>query len=130
MKNNRSAFSLGVLALAAASVVGGISCSQSAPVGAPPPAPSDVGRYQVVVAPEGDRGSMLFMLDTKEGKTWIYRPPQGTLGNGIWVDIPLVTYPPDYWQRVLSTMSQQPPPASSTPAAALTNAPAQPATNR
>lgn len=87
-----------------------ISCNN--PTQSPPPAPvappSEVGRYQIVVSTEGDRGSILFLVDTKEGATWIYRAPQGPAINGFWSDIPRLTYAPDYWQRAFS--QQQPAP--------------------
>jgi hypothetical protein len=132
MKNSLFAFKLGILATAAMGVALAVSCSQSAPLATPPsPAPPEVGRFQVVVAPEGERGSALFLVDTKEGKAWFYRPPQGFLVNGFWSDIPQVTYGNDYWQQAFSRMmqAQQPAPATNT-AGGITNAPAPSGTNR
>jgi hypothetical protein len=70
--------------------------------------PSEIGRFQVVVAREADGGSVLFLLDTKDGATWIYRPPQGPAINGFWSDIPRLTYAPDYWQRAFTQQPEQP----------------------
>jgi hypothetical protein len=85
-----------------------------APPAAPstPAAASDVHRFQVVVASEGDRGSVLFLVDTKDGATWLYRPPQGPAVNGFWSDIPRITYPPDFWQRAFSQLGGQQPGAA------------------
>jgi hypothetical protein len=68
-----------------------------------------VGRFQVILASEGDRGAVLFLLDSKDGSTWIYRPPQGPAINGFWSDIPRITYPPEFWQRAFTSMAQPPP---------------------
>jgi hypothetical protein len=111
----------GLLGLALSSGLLSASCTpQAAPPPAAPAAASDVRRFQVVVASEGDRGSVLFLVDTKEGSTWLYRPPQGPAVNGFWSDIPRITYPPDFWQRAFSQLTQQPgtPPPQSGPAAA------------
>ncbi|MGD0649931.1 MAG: hypothetical protein ABSA97_02110 [Verrucomicrobiia bacterium] len=130
MKNSLSAFRLGILVTLATGMALAVSCSQPAPVATPPlpPAP-EVGRFQIVVTAEGERGSVLFLVDTKEGATWIYRPPQGPAVNGFWSDIPRVTYGGDFWQRAFSQIAQQPAPPSSTPSRA-TNAPAPSVTNR
>ena len=130
MKNSLSAFRLGTLVTLAMGVALAVSCSQPAPVAAPPPSPpTEVGRFQVVVTTEGERGSVLFLVDTKEGATWLYRLPQGPAMNGFWSDIPRVTYGGDFWQRAFSQMSQQPALPSSTPSR-TTNAPAPSVTNR
>jgi hypothetical protein len=100
MKNGFSAFKLGAVAIG---LVGTVSCSQPAPVAPVAPAP-EVGRYQVVVTSEGERGSVLFLVDTKEGSTWIYRPPQGPLFNGFWSDIPRVTNPAETWQQAFQQL--------------------------
>ena len=86
------------------------SCSPppSQHTAAPVTAPSEIGRFHIVVSSEGERGSVLFLVDTKDGATWIYRPPQGPAINGFWSDIPRVTYPPDFWQRAFQMMSQPP----------------------
>ena len=69
---------------------------------------TDTGRYQMIVANEGDRGAVVFLVDTKEGATWIYRAPQGTAINGFWSDIPRLTYAPDYWQKVFTQKNSSP----------------------
>ena len=127
MNNGLSAFRLGLLAILAMGVTLAISCSQPAPL--TPPQPSEVGRFQIVLASESEHGSVLLLLDTKEGTAWIYRPPQGVLGNGFWSDIPRVTYGGDYWQRAFSQMAQQPAPPSST-TSTITNARPASGTNR
>jgi hypothetical protein len=128
MKKSRSTFRLVILALAAMTVALGVSCSQPAPV-APPP--SEVGRFQLVVAPEGERGVALFLVDTKMGKTWFYRAPQGFLANGFWSDVPQLTYGDDYWRQMFAKMvqAQQPTPPPSADAG-MTNAPSPSGTNR
>ncbi len=72
------------------------------------------GRFQIVVANESDRGTALFLIDTRSGESWIYRTPQGPVINGFWSSIPRVTYPDEYWQRAF-TQGQQ-----ATPGAAVT----------
>ena len=83
------------------------ACSQSAPPsvpGAAPAAATDHGRFQVVVAPQGDRGSMVFMVDTRDGATWFFQPPQGALINGFWSNVPRLTFGDAYWEQVMRTM--------------------------
>jgi len=80
---------------------------QAAPPATPVVAHPETGRYQIVVSNEGDRGSVLLLLDTKDGGTWIYRPPSPPAFNGFWSDIPRLTYPPETWQQVFQTMVQQ-----------------------
>jgi hypothetical protein len=97
------------------------SCNppQAAAPAAPPVAPApEHGRYQIVVASEGDRNAVLFLVDTKDGNTWIYRPPNGPAINGFWSDIPRLTYAPDYWQRVFTQQGQGTPQPSTAPATA------------
>lgn len=65
------------------------------------------GRFQIVVANQGDRGTVLFLIDTQRGETFIYRPPIGGMINGFWSNIPKLTYSDDYWQKAI-TQSQQP----------------------
>ncbi len=117
----------GFLALVLAGSLVSTSCTPQAapPAAAPAPPANDVQRFQVVVASEGDRGSVLFLVDTKEGSTWLYRPPQGPAVNGFWSDIPRITYPPDFWQRAFSQMATQPGTPSGQP-----DAPASPAPGR
>lgn len=101
-----------VLSLTAAAILSGISCQQ-----APTPQPAqpaqaprtDNGRYQIVIGNEGTAGTVLFLLDSRDGGTWIYRPPTpGTPAfNGFWSDIPRITYPPETWQQVFSSMVKQ-----------------------
>lgn len=96
-----------------ATVLTGVSCQQApAPAAAPAaaqPARTENGRYLIVVGNEGTAGTVLFLLDSRDGGTWIYRPPTpGTPAfNGFWSDIPRITYPPETWQQVFSTMMQQ-----------------------
>ena len=128
MKNAPFARRTGALAIVAMGVALTVSCSQPPPVAAPV-APSEVGRYQIVVTPESDHSSILFLLDTKEGIIWVYRPPVGPAINGYWSDIPRFSYGNDYWVRVFQQLSQQPPrPAA--PSSSLTNAPSPEATSR
>jgi hypothetical protein len=84
-----------------------MACSEPAPPApvTPAAAPPEVGRFQVVVTSEG-QGNVLFLLDTKEGTTWIYRPPSNPLINGFWSDIPRVTYPQNYWQTAFQKVMQ------------------------
>jgi hypothetical protein len=120
MKSISTTFQTAVVCfLALIAVLHGASAQQSNQPH--PPTPSnpgtEVGRYQIVVSSEGERGAILFLLDTKEGNTWIYRPPSPQLVNGFWSDIPRVTYPPNYWQSAFTQLLQNP-----------TNAPAKPST--
>ena len=69
------------------------------------------GRFQIVVANQADRGAALFLIDARNGESWIYRTPQGPVINGFWSSIPRVTYPDDYWQRAF-TQGQQATPGS------------------
>lgn len=117
------------IALATVALGAVITTSCAPPQQPQPPAAatpaSEIGRYHIVVSSEGDRGSVLFLLDTKEGATWIYRPPQGPAINGFWSDIPRVTYPPDFWQRAFAMLAQPPQqPATTGAAPARTTAPA------
>ena len=72
------------------------------------------GRFQIVVANQGDRGTVLFLIDTQRGDTSIYRPPIGGMINGFWSNIPKLTYSDDYWQKAI-TQGQQPAPATTPP---------------
>lgn len=128
MKNTLFWKSLGLAVVVAGSALV-VSCAPPQQPATPnaPAAVNETGRYQIVVSSEGERGAVLFLVDTKEGATWIYRPPQGPAINGFWSDIPRVTYPPDFWQRAFSMMAQRsatnaPPPGTGT-APAATNAP-------
>jgi hypothetical protein len=122
-----------ILAIALA----GSACQQPTPPPVPATATTSAqpenGRYQLIVSNEGDRGAVLFLLDTREGGTWIYRPPQAPAFNGFWSDIPRLTYPPETWQQVFSMMiqqaqqaQQQPPPSGA--ATRPPTAPGTPAT--
>ena len=101
------------VSIAVATLLTGVSCQQTpAPAAAPAaaqPQRTDNGRYLIVVGNEGTAGTVLFLLDSRDGGTWIYRPPTpGTPAfNGFWSDIPRITYPPETWQQVFSTMMQQ-----------------------
>ena len=77
---------------------------------------SNVGRFQIVVVGTSNQTSMVMMLDTAEGASWIYRMPQGNAVNGFWSDIPRLTYDPEFWRQVFAQQQQSP--------AAPTNAPA------
>lgn len=99
-----------ILSLLVASTLAGVSCQPpAAPAPTTPAAAAhpENGRYQVVVSNEGDRGAVLFLLDTRDGDTWIYRPPTPPAFNGFWSDIPRLTYPPETWHQVFQTMVQQ-----------------------
>lgn len=99
-----------VLSLAVAATLAGVSCQPPAATPAAPAAQAprvDNGRYQIVIGNEGTAGTVLFLLDTRDGGTWIYRPPTPPAFNGFWSDIPRITYPPETWQQVFSTMVQQ-----------------------
>ena len=99
-----------VLSLAVAATLAGVSCQPPAATPATPAAQTprvDNGRYQIVIGNEGTAGTVLFLLDTRDGGTWIYRPPTPPAFNGFWSDIPRITYPPETWQQVFSSMVQQ-----------------------
>lgn len=104
MKKDSFRWMISAQAIALIALLGlSASCSPTQPQQpAPVVQPPEVGRFQVVIAPEADRGSVLFLVDTKDGATWIYRPPQGPAINGFWSDIPRLTYAPDFWQRAFS----------------------------
>ncbi|HXJ38710.1 MAG TPA: hypothetical protein VNH18_05500 [Bryobacteraceae bacterium] len=70
------------------------------------------GRFQIIVANESDRGAALFLIDTRNGESWIYRTPQGAVINGFWSSIPRVTYPDEYWQRAFTQGQQATPGAA------------------
>ena len=72
------------------------------------------GRFQIVVANQGDRGTVLFLIDTQRGDTSIYRPPVAGMINGFWSNIPKLTYSDEYWKQAM-TQGQQPPPGASQP---------------
>ncbi len=114
------------LAAVAASALIAVSCARppqpSAPAVAASPAQEN-NRFQIVVSSEGERGSVLFLIDTKDGATWIYRPPIGPAINGYWSDIPRLTYPPEVWQRAIQMLMQPPAATNGTPAAGTTPAP-------
>src|SRR5579862_1914399 len=99
-----------VLGVVVAVSLTGVSCQQpvqppAAPAAtAPATAHVENGRYQIVIGNEGDRGAVLFLLDTRDGGTWIYRPPSPPAFNGFWSDIPRLTYPPETWQQVFQMM--------------------------
>jgi hypothetical protein len=82
-----------------------------------PAANGEAGRYQITVVSDGARGTVVMLLDTKEGATWIYRPPQGNAVNGFWSDIPRLTYAPEFWRNVFNQQQQPTGPAVPTPAA-------------
>jgi len=84
------------------------------------------GRFQIVVANQSDRGTALFLIDTRNGESWIYRTPQGPVINGFWSSIPRVTYPDDYWQRAFTQGQQATPGGAGAQAAPATPPPLKP----
>lgn len=110
-----------------------VSCTQPPQAIPPAAAPAEIGRYQVVQTAQA-----LLLLDSKEGRTWVYRPPIATTAgnafNGFWTDVPRfegVKYPPQIMNAILQVLTQQhtlPSSATNAPAAqtvAPTNAPAK-----
>jgi hypothetical protein len=87
---------------------------------------SGSGRFQIVVANQSDRGAALFLIDTHNGESWIYRTPQGPVINGFWSSIPRVTYPDDYWQRAFTQGQQAIPGAAGSQPAPVTPSPLKP----
>jgi hypothetical protein len=83
------------------------------------------GRFQVVVANQGDRGVALFLVDSRTGETSIYHTPVGPVINGYWSNIPRLTYSDEYWQRVF-TQAQQPPPPTNAPSGGTPSTPTTP----
>jgi hypothetical protein len=69
------------------------------------------GRFQIVVANQGERGTVLFLIDTQRGETFIYRTPIGGMINGFWSNIPKLTYSDEYWQKAIA-QGQQPAPGA------------------
>jgi hypothetical protein len=47
---------------------------------------------------------MVFMVDTRDGATWFFQPPQGALINGFWSNVPRLTFGDAYWEQVMRTM--------------------------
>ena len=47
---------------------------------------------------------MVFMLDTRDGGTWFFQPPQGALINGFWSNVPRLTFGDQYWEQVMRQM--------------------------
>jgi hypothetical protein len=84
------------------------------------------GRFQIVVANQADRGAALFLIDTRNGESWIYRTPQGPVINGFWSSIPRVTYPDDYWQRAFTQSPQAMPGGAGAQPAPTTPSPPKP----
>lgn len=106
-----------VFGIVVAAALTGLVWQQSAQSQQPAPGQqSENGRYQIVMGSEGNRGSVLFLLDTKDGGTWIYRPPSPPAFNGFWSDIPRLTYPPETWQQVFQQMVKQAQEQSKVPA--------------
>ncbi|MCS7049798.1 MAG: hypothetical protein NZ483_10970 [Verrucomicrobiae bacterium] len=96
---------------------GGFAIQPVSPLGSTTPrftaAPgTDVGRFQIVVVTDRENNILVLLLDTKEGATWLYRPPQGNAINGYWSDIPRISYAPEFWRNVFN---QQPLPTSAPP---------------
>lgn len=78
----------------------------------PVPPSTDVGRFQITVITDRDNNVLVLLLDTREGATWLYRPPQGNAINGYWSDIPRISYAPEFWRNVFN---QQAPTGPTTP---------------
>lgn len=119
MKHGLMAAKSGILAVLLVGTVAVISCAQAPqtpPAPAAPATAADNGRFQVVVKPEPQSGSIMFLVDTRTGDTWIYRPPQAPTFNGYWSDIPRMTYPPQVWQQAFQILFQ--PPSNAAPAGA------------
>jgi len=122
MKHGLTLFNGGLLAALVVGTAVVISCAQ-APQNPPPPAApvptstADNGRFQVIVKPEAQGASILFLVDTRTGDTWIYRPPQPPTFNGYWSDIPRMTYPPQVWQQAFQILFAPP---TNAPAAGTT----------
>jgi len=109
MKHGMTVLSGSLLAALVLGTVAVISCAQAPqtppPAGAPvPTSATDNGRFQVVVKTEPADNSILFLVDTRTGDTWIYRPPQPPTFNGYWSDIPRMTYPPQVWQQAFQIL--------------------------
>ncbi|MCX7915116.1 MAG: hypothetical protein N3A53_02275 [Verrucomicrobiae bacterium] len=106
-----------VVPLVSSAQEGGFAIQPVPPLGSTPPrftaAPgTDVGRFQIVVLADRENNVLVMLLDTKEGATWLYRPPQGNAINGYWSDIPRISYAPEFWRNVFN---QQPLPTSAPP---------------
>lgn len=125
MKILTSGLRLGAWSLGLAALVMSSACNNPMQPAQPAAAaqPNDVGRYQITVVSEGDRATFVLLVDSKEGATWVYRPPQGTAINGFWSDIPRLTYAPDYWRTVFTQQPGQPQPSGTTPSPGTTPAP-------
>ena len=79
------------------------------------------GRYQLVTAQMGERGTMVFMVDTRDGGTWYFQPPQGALINGFWSNVPRLTFGDQYWEQVMRQMLTPQTGAGATGATSLTS---------
>ena len=134
MKNRTELLKKTALITALTGTLLAVSCTQP-PQAVPPAAAAhdEIGRYQVV-----QTGQALILLDSKEGRTWVYRPPIATTGgnafNGFWTDVPRfegVKYPPQIMNAILQVLTQQHTLPSSTTNAPVaqtatpTNAPAK-----
>ena len=65
----------------------------------------------------------MFLVDTKDGSTWIYRGPQGGAFNGFWSNIPKLQVSDDYWREALSKLIAPGPAPVPTDLPPATNAP-------
>jgi len=129
MNHSATARKLAVLAALMTIVLAMSSCAPSASTPATTTQPSEVGRYQVVVMTDGDRGPMLLLVDTKEGQTWLYHGAQGPAFNGFWSNIPKVQVADAYWESALrSALMPAPgsPPAAPAPPLQLPTQPPGP----
>jgi hypothetical protein len=102
----------GVLVALLAGIVAVISCAQAPQTpqtsAAPTPAASaDNGRFQLIVKPDVQGTTIAFLVDTRSGDTWVYRPPQGPIFNGFWSDVPRMNYPAQLWQQAFQILFSQ-----------------------
>ena len=127
MKDCATARKLGLLAALLTAVLATSSCTPPSATAPPPIQPSEVGRYQVVVTTESDRGPVLLLVDTKEGQTWVYHGAQGPAFNGFWSNIPKLQVADAYWEGALrSVVTPPPPPDTKAPPVQPTTQPSTP----
>src|SRR5258706_3175539 len=102
MKKFRVSRWLGLPVLGATGALLASSCNNpTAHNPAAAPQPTEIGRFQVVPSSEPGRGTVLFLVDTKDGTTWIYRGPQAKAFNGFCSNIPKLQVSDDYWREAM-----------------------------
>lgn len=107
--NSHSALGLRRLAVGLAGCLLTCSCDNQSQIGNRSGTPqAEQGRYQIVSAAEPSRGTVLFLIDTKEGTTWIYRGPQGNAFNGFWSNIPKLQVSDEYWREAMRALVAAP----------------------